>query len=141
MFFRRFFLFGFPVSILAIRTMIVFGISPLELASLSPLSCPIRQFFGIYCPTCGLTRSLLLSMAGEYKIAHLYHFMGNILFFLSILVWIYFVFSSVRLVRTLSKMKIVAYLFCHQELIKPLLFLFLFAYAIWGFIFRDTSML
>lgn len=44
-----------------------------------PYGCPIRHFTGIPCPTCGMTRSLMAAVRGEWITAADYHLFGPIL--------------------------------------------------------------
>lgn len=44
------------------------------------LSCPIRHFTGIPCPTCGMTRSFMAMAAGDWNRAFTQHLFGPFLF-------------------------------------------------------------
>lgn len=41
--------------------------------------CPIRHFTGIPCPSCGMTRSLMAAMRGDWIASVDYHFFGPFL--------------------------------------------------------------
>lgn len=47
----------------------------------SPFSCPIRNFTGIPCPSCGLTRSFLALSGGNLFQSFSYHLFGPIIYF------------------------------------------------------------
>jgi hypothetical protein len=44
-----------------------------------PFACPIRHLTGIPCPTCGMTRSLMAAVRGEWMVSIDYHLFGPIL--------------------------------------------------------------
>ncbi|NET39260.1 MAG: DUF2752 domain-containing protein [Cyanothece sp. SIO1E1] len=44
-----------------------------------PYECPVRHFTGIPCPTCGMTRSLMAAMRGEWATSADHHLFGPIL--------------------------------------------------------------
>ncbi len=44
------------------------------------LICPIRHFTGIPCPTCGMTRSFMAIMRGDWSCALAEHLFGPVLF-------------------------------------------------------------
>lgn len=46
-----------------------------------PYQCPIHYFTGVPCPTCGMTRSLMALVRGEWLVAANYHLFGPLLFF------------------------------------------------------------
>jgi len=48
--------------------------------SLPFLTCPIKLFTGVPCPTCGMTRSFLAMAHGHWQQAVTYHLFGPILF-------------------------------------------------------------
>lgn len=48
-----------------------------------PYECPIHYFTGLPCPTCGMTRSIMAAMRGEWKASLGYHLFGP--FFILIL--------------------------------------------------------
>ena len=74
--FKFFFLIFFPTSLIIVRGLAFLGYPPQTLAGLSPLSCPLKLFLGLNCPTCGLTRSLVYAWNGDYGISLRYHFGG-----------------------------------------------------------------
>jgi len=41
-----------------------------------PLRCPLKFFFGMACPTCGLGRSIIYFLAGEWRSSWDAHFLG-----------------------------------------------------------------
>ncbi len=47
---------------------------------ISVLTCPIRHFTGVPCPTCGMTRSFIAIVQGDWKEAISQHLFGPILF-------------------------------------------------------------
>lgn len=44
-----------------------------------PFVCPIRYFTGIPCPSCGMTRSLMSAVRGEWALSADYHLFGPVL--------------------------------------------------------------
>ena len=38
--------------------------------------CPVKNFFGVNCPGCGLGHSIHLLMHGQFEESFAYHFMG-----------------------------------------------------------------
>jgi hypothetical protein len=45
-----------------------------------PLVCPLRRFFGISCPTCGMTRSIVLLLQGRITDSVAMHRLGWLIF-------------------------------------------------------------
>lgn len=41
--------------------------------------CPLAEWLHVICPTCGLTRSILYTLCGEWLLAFEYHFLGPLL--------------------------------------------------------------
>lgn len=50
-----------------------------RLGEFIPLVCPLKHFFGIECPTCGLGRSTFLAFNGEITAAFKFHPIGPVL--------------------------------------------------------------
>ncbi|MEM6370923.1 MAG: DUF2752 domain-containing protein [Myxococcota bacterium] len=53
--------------------------APTALAAWSPFRCPVHALTGWACPSCGLTRSFLAALAGDYALAFELHHMGPFL--------------------------------------------------------------
>ncbi|MGF1509568.1 MAG: DUF2752 domain-containing protein [Myxococcota bacterium] len=60
-----------------------------SIAAWSPLRCPLHSLTGISCPSCGLTRSVLSSLAGRVDEGFAFHPLGPILvhLLLSAAIW------------------------------------------------------
>gem|GEM_PF-5968646 len=52
------------------------GLAVSKIASFVPWKCPSFALFSILCPSCGLTRSVLLSLSGDWALATTYHPLG-----------------------------------------------------------------
>jgi Protein of unknown function (DUF2752) len=50
-----------------------------------PIVCPLRRFFGISCPTCGMTRSIVFLVQGRLADSFAVHRLGWLIFALIVL--------------------------------------------------------
>ncbi len=82
------FLVGLPLWILSaqilVSKMTVMGAARF----LIPFKCPLNFFTGLLCPTCGLGRSLILSLTGRWGQAFELHFLGPPLALLACALWL-----------------------------------------------------
>ena len=95
------FFWGFIVFIGIMTPFFLAQFLPLELQSEQSLSrfiilkCPLYKFFNIYCPTCGLGRSLISLFLLNFEKSWNYHPGGILLYFsLSSLALLYFFVPS-----------------------------------------------
>jgi hypothetical protein len=81
------FLVGWPFFNLASRYFLSRPGATVESVAvwLIPLRCPINWLTGFMCPTCGLGRSFLLSLNGDFSKAFELHFLGPAL---AVLIWV-----------------------------------------------------
>ncbi|AFY91942.1 Protein of unknown function (DUF2752) [Chamaesiphon minutus PCC 6605] len=47
---------------------------------ISSIFCPLRHWFGLICPSCGMTRSFVALVRGDWRQAIDYHLFGPLLF-------------------------------------------------------------
>lgn len=129
---RSSYLVLFPTSILFVRALAVFGADPLTLAQLSPIGCPFYRLFHWVCPTCGLTRSVLLAWNGNFDLSLRYHFGGIVLLLIGVIYYILLATDSHRSVLTY---------FRNLTTWTRYRFLFgvaIFLYSFWGFFLRTN---
>ncbi len=130
--FKNAYLALFPLSLLAVRIAGYLGMDPLKLAQLSPLGCPIKRIFGINCPTCGLTRSVLYAWRGDYSHSWYYHFGGVGLLLLGIAFYFVLLSNREHLVSECIKQ-------CRRNPVgKVFLVTTIFLYSFWGFFLRNS---
>ncbi|WP_017304931.1 DUF2752 domain-containing protein [Spirulina subsalsa] len=92
----------------------------------SPFACPLREFTGIPCPGCGLTRSLMAIAQGHLSQSLSYHILGVFLFLFLVLALLYF--SAELITGHPLKISLSGPLQRHKRLLFPLLGLFLLSY-------------
>ncbi|MCW6036636.1 DUF2752 domain-containing protein [Spirulina subsalsa FACHB-351] len=92
----------------------------------SPFACPLREFTGIPCPGCGLTRSLMAIAQGHLYQSLSYHILGVFLFVFLVLALLYF---STELIKGHPlKISLSGPLRRHKPPFLPFLGLFLLSY-------------
>jgi hypothetical protein len=112
------------------------------MAALSPLSCPLKAFFGITCPTCGLTRSVLYAWNGDFDMSLRFHFGGIVLLMVGVV--LFFILSAQKENQILSYIKVLAgrseNRFHTRKVfgVNVVLAISVVAYAVWGFFFRNN---
>ena len=93
------------------------------------LKCPLNKFFDIYCPTCGLGRSLISLFLLNFEKSWSYHPGGIILYFsLSIVAFLYLLVPSFFLKLTNLMNKLIK----DKLKNKVLTFLLVGFYVLWG---------
>jgi hypothetical protein len=91
------------------------------------LGCPIRKLVGIPCPSCGMTRSLISLVRGDWLAALQYHAFGPFLFAGLILLGIH---ATMELVRDRPLRTFYTSLFDNRKLQLFLLLLFAIYYSL-----------
>lgn len=87
------------VKMLLMYIGIIFGVIAIHSRDIQILGfsvhnfCLIKTLFGIECPVCGVTRSVLNTMHFNFSRAFLYHPLGPLITFLIILNFIYFLLT------------------------------------------------
>jgi len=86
-----------------------------RLSDFVPLVCPLKHFFGIECPTCGLGRSTFLAFNGELSAALELHPLGPV-FLCALLISTFLAWfapnllnSGVKHLRTLGKRPLISW--------------------------------
>lgn len=136
------FLVGWPFFNLASRYFLSRPGATLESVAvwLIPLRCPINWLTGFMCPTCGLGRSFLLSLNGDFSKAFELHFLGPAL---AVLIWVSYVglFAATLLKRSLPQISNVSGYVSglgsrryqvFGQLQRPILIGTVLLYALWG---------
>ena len=98
-----------------------------------PLKCPTQLLFGISCPTCGLGRSLIAAINGEYDLSFSYHPFGIPLFFGLSVGCLVTIFTRETTQARLNAI----YLFWLDKW-KIMIYFAVGLYCIWGIFIRDT---
>ena len=106
------------------------GLAVSKIASFVPWKCPSFALFSILCPSCGLTRSVLLSLSGDWALATTYHPLGPSIVTLCLL-GLLFVWSP-SVVQKVVNTKL-SYV---REYKRGAGELFVSVYAFWGFFLR-----
>ncbi len=91
---RKFFVFIFPLSIATLNWFQQSGVSYQKISSVWFFPCPLKFFFGIDCPACGLTRSTLAALCLDFNISLSYHFLGIPLAIFSVFFWLILVLNK-----------------------------------------------
>ncbi|MEE2903436.1 MAG: DUF2752 domain-containing protein [Myxococcota bacterium] len=59
-----------------VRYLLEKGFSATDIAAAVPWKCPSFALFSILCPSCGLTRSVVIALSGNWTLATSYHPLG-----------------------------------------------------------------
>lgn len=124
--FKIIFLFLYPIG-LALSIPILNQASTVESATTwFFLKCPLHFFTGWLCPTCGMTRSFVAILRGEWIAAINYHPLGPLLFIVLFLYWFLLIFHF-DLVTASKK-----WYQSHTYMRRPLWWVGL-SFVLWGF--------
>lgn len=103
---RQIIYLGYPLSFPFAQGLVSWSGGVESLSAFSPLFCPLHHFFGIHCPTCGLTRSLIATWNFDFSTALKYHFLGPVIFFASLIAWMFFVLrKEQKLINGLTRVR------------------------------------
>lgn len=108
-----------PITFPAVTIISQYFGDPLYMLKWSPFFCPINKLTGWLCPTCGLGRSLILSVQLQFSKAFEYHFLGPIIVMFLICFWILLLFNK-------------QYIFKKIRLNTGLFTIIIFLYCIYG---------
>lgn len=82
--FRLLFWAVFWITGMRVSTWIVQSLSLEVFQIYFPLKCPLKFFLGLTCPTCGLGRSIIYALAGEWSSSWHAHILGCCVVLISI---------------------------------------------------------
>ena len=108
------------------------AVPAVKISSYILLKCPLLALTGIFCPTCGLGRSLIYFFKGDLITSLHYHPLGAILLVCFFLFWI--VYSISLSYASLIIKNVKGFYLKHSVWVKSLIVV----YCIWGFYWRDT---
>ena len=131
--FRTFYLLALPIALLPTHLSQYMLGSPEATATWLWLKCPTLALFDILCPTCGLGRSLIAAVYGNWNQSMQYHPLGLILLLSAGFIWVLFLlpFRDEFLIKQFQKLKNFWHLKIYQ---KGWHWLLLFGYIVWGFL-------
>lgn len=91
--FNRFFLFSYPLGLIFSAPFLNQASTVESATSWFFLKCPLHYLTGWMCPTCGMTRSFVAIIRGEWVSAFEYQPFGPFLFIFLFLYWLLLVFN------------------------------------------------
>ena len=130
--FRKIATLGFPISLVVTNIATARFQSPFVAASFIPLQCPLKLLTGIPCPTCGLGRSLICTMTGQFSLAWKLHPLGPIAIISAIVI------LSLLWVKPSLIEAILSWTHNYYKKNPAVIWAFTIPYLVWGYCFKNA---